>query len=265
MDTALVEEKIKNFPGIKFVMRMRNRRKFWNARSGNYFWGVYSSFASAKNAIPTSANVGYDHPSPAQLYRDMIGRVDIRDYALLFWLQRLLTKDSRLLDFGGHFGIKYFNFRNRLSQLPDQPWTIYDVPAVVAAGRQYMEEQGEQGATFINSTEGYSCDIFFASGSLQYLSHSLSDELLNLASLPEHVLIGSLPVHHHHGFFTLQNIGVAISPYQIFGFQELLDDMENLNYSLVDHWMEVDKSCYIPQHPKHSLRHYEGFYFRLNK
>lgn len=240
-------------------------RRFRDARVGNHFWGVYSSYQDAFKHIPSAAaNVGYDHEAPALLYRDLLGKIPLGNYPLMFWLMKIFADGTatKLLDFGGHFGICYYNFKNLIRFPQSLRWTVFDLPSVLTAGRAYALANNETGIDFAESTSGRSDDIFFASGSLQYVEGTVGDELKRLATLPKHVLIGALPVASQ-AYFTLQNIGVTICPYQIFARKLLVEELESLGYALIDAWSDPAKECHIPLDQTHSLKSYQGFYFRL--
>ena len=261
MDPCILVEKMRNVPLLKQIMRWRDRRKFCRSRGG-CFWGVYNTASAALSDVPPRKNLGYDNEASADLYRDQIGKINSHDYPLLFWLAKIVANECSIFDFGGHFGIKYYNFRKYLPLAPNARWVVYDLPQVVVSGREWAKTHGETSIEFVDVFAGFESDVFFASGSLQYLDHRVSQTLGRMKRLPKHVLIGSLPVNQE-GYFTLQNIGVAVCPYQVFGLLELKRDMESTGYELIDSWREPEKGCYIPQYPRHTLRHYMGFYFRL--
>ena len=249
---------------VRMMLQPWAWRRFRTSAVGNRYWGVYSSAAEARaHAAKVSDHVGYDHQGPAELYRDMIGRLSPCSYPMMFWLAKICGEGSArsLLDFGGHFGIKFYNFRKFIDLPKDFSWTVFDVPQVVDSGRTYASAKGETGIFFADSTVGRTDDIFFASGSLQYVAGSVADEITRLGSRPRHILIGSLPVNRTR-YFTMQNIGVTISPYQIFARDDILSNLGELGYDLVDSWEEPGKACHIPLDPDHSLNSYHGFYFR---
>ena len=242
-------------------MFWRDRLIFNTAKEGSYYWGVYQTADEARGSIPKRKRAGYDNDESANLYRDLIGKIFSHDYPLLFWLSRILSKGQYILDFGGHFGIKYYNFRKPLALDPSTIWAVYDLPTVVAAGRDWAKKNGEQALQFVDSYVDKTYDVFFASGSLQYLELSLGEVLLTMLELPKHVLIGSMPVNSSR-YFTLQNIGVTICPYHIYSLDQTKEEMEKLGYELIDSWKEPEKSFFIPYYPRQSLKFYMGFYFR---
>ena len=107
------------------------------------FSGVYPSFAAANAAIPAGRNNSYDNPASATFlgYKSSIRS---SDYPVLFWLEKLLPEKSagvRFWRLSGHFLLL---ISEALEYPANLQWTIYDVPAVVAAGRKLAEDKDER-------------------------------------------------------------------------------------------------------------------------
>jgi putative methyltransferase (TIGR04325 family) len=232
-------------------------------RAGHAFRGVYPTFDAARLALPQGRAQGYDNSAAASYYRDRLERVYPGDYPVLFWLSRCLPL-TRVFDLGGHVGIAFRAYRRYLPVESTAEWLVCDVPAVCDAGRELAKEWQTPNLNFTSDrVAGSGSELFFASGSLQYLEVGLSDVLSSYSARPRHVLLNLLPVSELPTYYTTQTIGVAFCPYRIQSGPDLLADMASLGYELVDRWKNVEKRCWIPLYPEHSLEHYEGFYFRL--
>lgn len=237
-------------------------RRFLDSAHG--FRGVYESFEAAREASPTGRPLGYDNPEAAAFYRERLGRVYPSDYPVLFWLGRALPLE-RVFDFGGHVGVAYYAYDRYLSMSSVSEWTVCDLPAVCEAGRALATERGIEALKFTSDRAGGDgVDLFFASGSLQYLEIGLPDLLRTYRQLPRRLLLNLLPVTDRETFYTVQSIGVAFCPYRIQARSTLLSGLSELGYTLEDSWENAEKSCRIPLHSSRSLDHYEGFLFTLN-
>jgi len=152
------------------------------------FSGVYPTFAAAQAAIPATRNNSYDNPDSAKFLGHK-GSVRSSDYPVLFWLDRLLSDNPSVFDFGGYLGISYYSFKQHLNYPTDLNWTIYDVPAVVDAGSKLAREKAETQLSFTTSFErAQEFPLLLAFGSLQFpvqsfasllqpLPHRLSSQL----------------------------------------------------------------------------------------
>lgn len=251
-------------PPVRGRLEARYEHHFATAKRAHLFRGVYGSFEAAATAAPDSKPVGYDNPGPAAMYRDLLDTVHLSDYPVLFWLARVIGPGTRrLFDLGGHVGTRFYGFRTRLA-LPDSlVWQVMDVPAVVNAGRELAREKGAANLAFTDRRDDLAgADILFATGSLQYLEKPLHEILAAIPDRPAHVLINQLPMHDGAAYYTLQSIGTAFCPYRIEDRGGLVAGMAALGYEKLDAWRTPEKLCPIPFHPEHSVRGYEGMYFR---
>ena len=252
-------------PPVRARLQARYERYFATAERAHLFRGVYGSFEEAARAAPDSKPVGYDNPGPASMYRDLLETVYLSDYPVLFWMARAIGPGTRrLFDLGGHVGVRYYGFRTRLALPESLTWQVMDVPAVVQTGRELAAERRASNLKFTDRRDDLvGADILFASGSLQYLERPLHEILAPLPEKPAHVIINQLPMHDGAAYYTLQSIGTAFCPYRIEDRPGLLAGMAALGYDQLDAWRTPEKFCPIPFHPKHSVRGYEGMYFRV--
>ncbi|GAA0717930.1 methyltransferase, TIGR04325 family [Dokdonella soli] len=253
-------------PGIRHVLEALYERRFTHGAptTGNWYRGVFSSFAEVQASAPTTRPLGYDNQHAAALYRERARRVYISDYPVMLWLARLFESgNTSVFDIGGHIGIAYYAYQ-RYVRYPDAiRWRVLDVPAVIAAGAAWAHEHDV--CRRLEFTErpadADGCDILFASGSLQYLDYTLADLLGSLAQPPRHLLVNLMPIHMNESFFTLQNMGAAYCPYRIMAEREFIDGLKALGYTQQDRWENPDRRCEIAYRPAHSLDRYFGFYF----
>ncbi len=239
-------------------------KRYFNGIGGHarLFRGVYPDFAAAIAAIPEGRREGYDNGASATRLATDRFSIRLNDYPILFWLQRLLPHGSRIFDWGGNVGISYFSYRKYLANCTELDWLIEDVPAVVALGREIASLEDSPSLRFTESLEALSSsDILLAAGSLQFIPEPF-EQLRAQSSLPPHVLLSKLPVYDRPARVTLQNMGTAFSPNQLFNRDDLLRQFTDLGYELIDEWRDPAFSCRIPFHDDYSISAYSGFYFR---
>ncbi len=236
------------------------------AFKGTYF-GIYPNFNAATKAIPINLPVSYDSALAAHKHYDLINQINPRDYAIMFWLSRLISKGhTTLFDFGGHIGVKYYAYTRYLNYPNNFTWKVCDLPAIIAEGKIYA--QGTQGVSHLSFTpslaDASGASIFFAAGSLQYLQSSLAEMISTLSNKPKWILISGVPLTDLQHFVTLQNIGVAICPYSIQNRTTFINDIKAQGYTLIDDWLNPEKQCKIPFCPDYDVVAYSGFLFELN-
>jgi putative methyltransferase (TIGR04325 family) len=226
------------------------------------FQGAFDCLEAAVASVPSRSLVGYDHDVVAEVSFDEMCRIAPWDYPIMFWLQRLLPRGRRILDAGGHMGTKYRAFRRLLDLDAGVEWTVYDVPAIVRAGRRRALEDGLVGLAFTEDLAQAPCpDIFLASGLLQYLDVPFSELLRRLAALPRHVLVNKVAMRDEKTIVTLENFGVALVPYQIRNREAFLSEMATLGYRIEDEWHIPSLAHRISTHPELGWSRSSGFYF----
>ncbi len=236
-------------------------RAFLANRDENLFFGVFDSWEAARAQSEAYGRSGYDNEASAALY-DVRIRMDEHDYPALCWLMRSMNDGHRsVVDLGGSIGIKYLAFREALAPWPDMRWTVHDVPAAVARGRELARErEGAQALGFADTfEEGDGCDVLYASGVLQYLPETLDTMLSGWRSLPKRIVINTTPIHPEHAYFTVNSIGTAFCPYRVQTQAMLVRGLTRLGYRLRESWRNPEKLMIIPLHPERSLTHYSGY------
>ena len=244
-----------------FVARLS--RRLGRTRGQNRYYGVFTSFAEALAAAPKRGKlVGYDHALLATFYRERLDRVHSDDYPALYWLARVLPEGGRVFDFGGHVGLHRYGFAPYLASKA-RAWTVCDVRHVVEAGRGIAKERGALDLDFTERLEDADgADVFFASGSLQYLGEGdVVERLIALRAPPRHVIVNKTPVHDDEGFVTLQDTGVSVHAYTVFGRGRLVATLERHGWRLVDAWRNPEHACRVLLEPGRSLDAYSGFAF----
>lgn len=256
-------------PGLQVVGRPLYRRYFRRPyQGGNAYYGMFESYSQALAAAPESMPNTYDVDAAAKMYRGQLRRVRSCDYPAMYWLSRLLGEGVRdVFDLGGHMGQAYYGFREYIDYPADISWRVHDVPAVMDAGRQWAREHDplERLGFADHPKDADGCDLLITTGALQYLEYSLPELLQGLAHAPADVLVNLVPMHLQQGYFTLQNLGIAICPYRVMCLPEFVDEMAALGYDMVDQWELVERHIRIPFEPTAAIDSYHGMYFRKSR
>lgn len=231
------------------------------------FQGAFSSREAAVSSVPFNTLCGYNHDPVATVSFDAMCQIAPWDYPVMFWLERLLQESCHVLDAGGHMGTKYRAFR-QLLRLDERKvdWVIFDLPAIVDAGRKRALEEGLSNLQFIDSLSDVTrADIMIVSGLLQYLDIPFADLLKQLSSLPKHIIINKVALREGKTIFTLENFGVARVPYQIRNRQTFLIEIEEIGYDIKDEWQIPSLSHTISTHPEFGRSQSVGFYLKLKE
>jgi putative methyltransferase (TIGR04325 family) len=226
--------------------------------------GSFASVAEAGAAVRRGTLVGYDNDAVVMHAFDMMCRINLEDYPILFWLSRIGDDAQTLLDAGGHMGTKFRAFRQHLDFAGKLEWIVYDVPSIVRAGQQRAAEEGLSGIRFVETlTELPRIDILLASGLIQYLDTPLASLLGQLQVLPRHLLLNKVQTRDGPTVVTLENFGCAEVPYQIRNLSQFLASLDDLGYDVVDRWTVPELSRTIPTHRHLGASTCWGFYARL--
>lgn len=257
-------EKAKDAGPLLQLRKRRYEHVFAHATDLQLFRGVYDTFAEAALQAPATRPLGYDNPGPSSMYRELVDKVTPRDYPLMFWLSHGLRRGvRRVLDFGGHVGIKFYAFSKYLDCPADFRWTVCDVPAVVEAGEKLKAVMaGSRPLRFTTRfEEAADADLFLAAGALQYVEEPLHARLERLERRPPRLLLSGVPLHARRSFVTLQSIGTAYCPYKVFSREAFVGGLTRLGYVLRDEWLNVEKNLDVPFHRDARVDNYTGLYF----
>ncbi len=217
--------------------------------------GAYPDRQSAVRAAPGWALTDYDHEAVVPVALDKMSRVIDWDYPILFWLERELRARNgaplRLLDAGGHVGTKFRAFRDLLD-LSRVQWQVYELPAMVKAGREMAVSEGlEAQLSFCDCLEEIEeADILLCSGLLQYLDMPFPDFVKSLPTRPRVILLNKVALREGPSVYTLQRGGPTYLPYHIRNKARFLDDLEALGYQVVDSWRIQYLAHQVASHPE---------------
>ena len=258
-------ERLATLPPVRGYLQAQYDRTFAANRTENLFRGVFETFEDAQRSAPATLPLGYDNPAAAAMYVERTRQTYPTDYPVMFWLQKLFAEGcTSVFDLGGHIGVSYYAYRRHMQYPASLSWAVHDVPAVVEQGRVVAAEKDREG--YLSFCDAFSAadgmEILFALGSLQYLPETLTSRLAKLQAPPRHLLLNLTPLHDQLSYFTLQSVGTAFCPYRITAVPTLLKSLDELGYSMIDHWENPDKKCSSPFYPEHSLDKYHGFYFK---
>jgi putative methyltransferase (TIGR04325 family) len=228
------------------------------------FRGAFATYEEALAAVRPGLLAGYDNDAIADIAFENMCRIELWDWPVLYWLNRLIPDADYLLDAGGHQGTKFRAFRNHLDLTGRLRWVIYDVPAIVRAGRERAAREGLVGLTFIDSLDDApAADVFLASGLLQYLDIPLEDLMRRLPALPRHLLLNKVATREGPTVVTLEHFKRAEVPYRIRDRREFVSSLGALGYDVVDEWQIPELSRQIVTHPHLGLSASFGYYARL--
>jgi putative methyltransferase (TIGR04325 family) len=229
----------------------------------NRFQGLYAGYDQAFAAASRKGRAGYDHDDVAPVSFEAMCRVEAWDYPVLFWLGRLLADGGNVLDAGGHMGTKYRAFAPYLDYGDAVTWTVYDLPAIVRAGRAKAMADGLDALTFVERiADAPAPKIFLASGLLQYLDRPLGELLGEIENPPQWLLFNKVAFHECGPAVTLERIGKALVPYQMRERRSFIDGIERLGYRTADCWRIGELSHTISTHPEIGASESQGFLFR---
>jgi len=213
------------------------RRVSPRAPAGPSFRGAFSTYDEAMAAVRPGALAGYDHDEVADISFEKMCEVQLWDYPVLYWLDRLLPGAASLVDAGGHIGTKYRAFRPylRLSEAFD--WAVYDVPAIVRAGRVRAQRDGLRQLSFHDQLEKTpASDVLLASGLLQYLDIPFAELVTRLPAKPTHILLNKVATREGPTVVTLEDFSTAEVPYQVRDHNAFVASLDALGYDIVDQW-----------------------------
>jgi len=219
------------------------------ARTEVRFRGAFASCEEALAHVRPGKLAGYDHDSVTGVSRDYMQQLALWDYPVLYWLKRLAGDGARLVDAGGHIGVKYRAFAPYLD-LDRIDWIVHDLPALVRAGRAQRRPQ-DRTLSFVDRLEDApAADILLASGLLPYLREPLEDFVRRLAAPPEWIVLNKVQTRDGPGLVTLENFGVAEVPYRIRNAAEVPGALAALGYGIVDSWIVEQLAHRIQTHPE---------------
>ena len=80
----------------------------------SYPRAVFSSFDEAWVAARKTAYAGHDHPDYIKLHLELSKTLRPSDYAALYWISRICSREIKVFDFGGHVGNLFYSYLDYL-------------------------------------------------------------------------------------------------------------------------------------------------------
>lgn len=234
----------------------------------SYPRAVFSSFDEAWVAARNTAYAGHDHPDYIKLHLELSKTLRPSDYAALYWIGRICSKEIRVFDFGGHIGNLFYSYFNYLVDTSDSiKWIVFDLPTTVAAGQELARERGACGLAFTTSLAGYSRDqVLLVSGAFHYWERSIAEFVNQFPEPPDHIVINRTPASDQApAFFTVQDNGTYAVPCIVRSLHEIVSEFSAAGYTLIDHWKAPELRLRMPLFPALNVPFYSGFYFSTEK
>ena len=225
------------------------------------FRGAFASFDEAMAHVRPGLLAGYDHDPVTAVSRELMQQVPLWDYPILYWLKRLSPEITRVLDAGGHIGVKYRAFGPYLD-LDRLDWVVYDLPALVRAG-QAQRRPEDRTLSFVERLEDApAADVLLASGLLPYLNEPFGDLVRRMRAPPRHILLNKVVTREGPTVVTLENFGMAEVPYHIRDDREIPAALDGLGYDIIDAWTIDSVRHRIHTHPELGHAVYRGYVAR---
>jgi putative methyltransferase (TIGR04325 family) len=265
---AIIEE-LSSEPFRSLLIRLAQSNagvNFLNKLS--YPRAVLSSFDEAWVAARKTAYAGHDHPDSIKLHLELSKTLRPSDYAALYWINRICSREIRVFDFGGHVGNLFYSYLDYLLDTSDSvKWTVFDLPKTVTAGQELAQQRGACGLRFTTSLAQYSRDqVLLISGAFHYWEKSIAEFVSQFPELPDHVVINRTPVRDQPpSFFTVQENASYAVPCVVRSLDEIVGAFSASGYALIDRWKAPELRMRMPLFPGLNVPYYSGFYFSTQK
>lgn len=242
-------------------------KQFLQPENAGAYFGVYKSFAEARERLPQSP--GFDSQALAPEYVNVrTRRVFEYDYPVIRWLEKAFKAGgTTVLDIGGSVGVHYYAYSKYLQMPAALSWSIVEVPEMVAIGRALATTNGASALTFSTdlalAIASQRREIWISAGAIQYFEDAHPARLLAQCSAPpRHILLNKLPLYDGEDFVTAQNLGAgSFSPLHVYNKMNFIRSIERLGYILCDGWDVHERSLHIPCYPERSFPSFSGLYF----
>ncbi|UYN96105.1 MAG: methyltransferase, TIGR04325 family [Enhydrobacter sp.] len=228
------------------------------------FRGAFASHEEALKNVRPGKLRGYDNDDVTEVSKELMQQVPLWDYPILYWLKRLSAEPIHVVDAGGHIGVKYRAFEPYLD-LARIEWTVYDLPALVRAGRKQARPT-DRTLSFVERLEDAApADVLLASGLMPYLDRPLPELVRRLRRLPRHILLNKVVTRDGPTVVTLENFRVAEVPYHVRDEREVPQALDGLGYDIVDRWTIDSQTHRIETHPELGPAFYRGYAARRRR
>lgn len=230
---------------MRFLSALRQRQDRYG------FFGDYRSFAEAEGLC----GLGYANPSTiayarrnARVYGTHRSHLDLQVLAAM-----LTVRPSRVLDFGGGLGGRYFRLNHFVRA---ETWNVVDLPTTAAAGNAEFADGILNFTTTIEPA-----DLVLASASLQYVKDPYLT-LRELADSAPYLLIDRVPLIERDRL-TIQRVDPELFdgsvPAWFFSEKRFLEETSRfttvLSWNVQSHSVMLDGKEINP---------FQGFLFRTN-
>jgi putative methyltransferase (TIGR04325 family) len=222
------------------------------------YFGVYRTHAEAAAQAFENWPLGWDNDAA---YFSEWEQPSV--YASMYWLSTVLKPGATLVEFGGHFGGAYRTYIRR-QPLPDgAEWIVVELPAVVKMAAEKVALAQPSPLSFRTEFRSLpKVDVFFSAGSIQYLDLNASGIAAMITERrPHHVILNNFALTERPGFWSLQHLGGAMAPNQIFNEEEFFSAFADAGYGLCDRWDVAELNCQIPFEPSRHVKSFAGVCF----
>lgn len=194
--------------------------------------------------------------------------IRMSDYPVLFWLGEAARQEKlTVFDFGGGAGQTFVNYAKLLPGTSLEKWIVQDLPEVVRdAPARFFARGLPPNLEFSDEMKsGEGSNVVLAAGSFHYWESSVRRFFDHLGSHPRHFIINRSPMREGgEGFYTVQQGRDWAVACKVRSVDALRAEMEQEGYSLVDSWIDLEKTLTLPFYPEYSCR-YRGLYFQRNR
>lgn len=224
-------------------------------------YSVYPTFDEAWSAARKVSPFSHEHPGVVELQLKHSRTLRASDYAVLYWLSHIEATVLKVFDFGGNVGNLFYSY------LPYCPgsveWTVFDLPATVAQGRELAKNRNAEGLAFADSVQEFSREqILLVSGAFHYWQEDVEAFLRQFPQTPQHVLINRSPfAETQASYVTVQRTDFCAMPCRVWNAEEVISAFAQQGYRLVDRWRALELALRLPLFPELSVPSYSGFYF----
>jgi putative methyltransferase (TIGR04325 family) len=232
--------------------------------------GFRRGFATREEAERCAAAYGFmehEHPGAIRRHLALAEHTRPSDYAVMFHLERMLPKVSRVIDLGGNVGNLFYSYSKYLRMPEDFRWTVVEIAPVAEAGATLAKERCEQRLVFATSLKdaaGQGEDgstVLLVSGALHYFDNPLGAMLAEVGMSPAHVIVNRSPVLQTGSVIGIQDGGDYVTTARVLDRGVLVASMEDAGYRLADEWVAAELNMRLPLRPQSSVEHYSGFLF----
>jgi len=221
----------------------------------------FSSLEEANIAVESYADMGHEHPVNASQHLEFnkFGRPS--DYAALFHIQRILPEVHEIFDLGGNVGNLFYLYSKDIGGLSRVTWRVLDLPAHIALGEEIAKEREAHQLKFTQDwADANGVDLLLVSGSLHYFERSLAQMVIELRKKPKHILVNRTPLTDGAPVAAVQDKGDYRVACMLYNKREVIGELTQLGYVLVDEWRATELSMEIPGYPEHRISAYSGFF-----